>query len=133
MLYSVSCQYAHHEHHESTQLGVMAAADVLRCFDEFNWEDQVLEANRLGKVSPTLSVEDKTNDRLIWVSGYGERDITFVSECRFTGLTRRLFGLLGPGTVTLHTQRFNGKEARRALELFMSDQQLELRRLYEAN
>lgn len=135
MLFKVSAQYAHHEHGESNDLGVKSPADVLKCFDEFDWEHEVSEASRLGGVSPTLSVEDATNRRLIWVSGYGDpKAPTFVSECSFPGMKKRLFGLLGEGLglVELHTEEFNVQQARRAIELFVSDDDAGLPELYGA-
>ena len=136
MLFNVTSQYAHQEHEESTDLGEMSSTAVLKCFDEFDWAHQVKEANHLGKVSPTLSVADTTNRRLIWVSACGEpSSIEFVSECTFPGMKKRLFGLLGegPGMVELHTQQFDLTSARRALELFMSVDETSLRHLYETN
>jgi hypothetical protein len=49
---------------------VMSADDALRPFDAFMWYEQVKEANRLQKCSPTFSI--RATDRLIWVSAYGE-------------------------------------------------------------
>ena len=134
MTFKVTCQYAHQDHNESTDLGLMSPAEVLRCFDEFDWEHEITEANRLGKVSPTLSVEDAANRRLIWVSGYDDpKSPTFVSECTFPGMKKRLFGLLGEGlgVVELHTQEFDSRQARRALELFVSNNEAGLRQLYD--
>ena len=135
MVFQVSAQYAHQEHTEQIELGVKSPEDVLKCFDEFDWEHQVSEASRLEKVSPTLSVEDAASQRLIWVSGYGDAKFpTFVSECTFTGLKKRLFGLLGEGLgrVELHTDELNLQQARRALELFVANDEAGLRELYEA-
>ena len=134
MLFKVSAEYAHHEHGESTDLGVRSPADVLKCFDEFDWAHEISEAARLGRVSPTMSVEDTTNRRLIWVSGYVDPKFpTFVSECSFPGMKKRLFGLLGEGmgVVELHTQEFDVRQARRAFELFVSSDEAGLRELYE--
>jgi hypothetical protein len=133
MLFNVNGQYAHQEHMESSDLGMKSPSEVLTCFDEFGWEHQVSEATRLGKVSPTLSVQDEANRRLIWVSGYGNPKFpTFVSECTFPGVKKRLFGLLGPGIVDLHTEEFDARQARQALELFVSNDEAGLNQLYNS-
>ena len=114
----------------------MSAIDVLKSFDDFDWKNQIMEANRLSKVSPTLSVEDKTNERLIWVSAYGDETyMTFVSECKFRGMKKRFFGLLGegPGLINLYAERFDMPQARKALELFVANNEAGLRHLYETN
>jgi hypothetical protein len=133
MLFNVNGQYAHQEHMQSSDLGMKSPAEVLTCFDEFGWEHEVSEATRLQKVSPTLSVQDEAERRLIWVSGYGDPKFpTFVSECTFPGLKKRLFGLLhdGPGIVELHTDKFDARQARQALELFVSNDEAGLRLLF---
>jgi hypothetical protein len=134
MLFKMSAEYAHHDHGESCDLGVKSPDDVLKCFDEFDWAHEISEASRLEKVSPTLSVEDTINRRLIWVSGYSDPKFpSFVSECSFPGIKKRLFGLLGEGmgVVELHTQEFDVRQARRALELFILNDEAGLRKLYE--
>ncbi|MEQ1765181.1 MAG: hypothetical protein ABL984_18785 [Pyrinomonadaceae bacterium] len=135
MLFEVSAQYSYQDHNESTDLGTKSAADVLKCFDEFDWEHEVSEATRLGKVSPTLSVEDKVGQRLIWVSGYSNPKFpSFVSDCTFPGMAKRFFGLLGEGmgVVELHTEGFNTLQARQALEFFVTNDEAALRQLYQA-
>lgn len=135
MLFEVSAQYAHHEHSESTALGAKSSSEVLRCFDEFNWEREISEAERLERVSPGLSVEDAASKRLIWVSGYGDpKSPTFVSECSFPGMRKRLFGLLGEGMgiVELHSGDFDTAQARQALEFFVSNDEAALRQLYKS-
>jgi hypothetical protein len=118
MAYQVSCQYAHHDHSESEDLGTMESADVLRRFDAFDWSREVVDAQRLGKSAPTLSVEEPSGGRLIWVSAYGDpSSMMFVSQCRLA-------------KVELDTQDFKQGDARRALELFMRGQDEELEALY---
>jgi len=135
MLFKVSvCHHAHQEQMESSDLGVRPPADVLKCFDEFDWTHEISEAIELGR-SATLSVEDATSPRLIWVGGYGDPKFpTFVSECSFPGMKKRLFGFLGEGmgVVELHTQEFDLRQARRAIELFVSNDDAGLRELYES-
>lgn len=132
MEFSVSAQYAHQEHSESVHEGKMSSTAVLRFFDNFDWASQVSEASRLNKVSPTLSVEDTTNDRLIWVSGYEDsQKILFVSECTFKVPKTFFFGLINwQGVFRLNTQDFLEEAARNALEFFMKNDETALRDLY---
>lgn len=103
----------------------------MRAFDEFDWSRQVVEANRLEKCAPTLSVTEPSTERLIWVSAYGdESSLAFVSECKITEMKKRLFGSQGPRAVELRTQTFQASDARRALELFMRGADGELQALY---
>lgn len=46
MLFKVSAEYAHHKHEESSDLGVTSPADVLKCFDEFDWAHEISEASK---------------------------------------------------------------------------------------
>lgn len=130
MHYSVSCQYAHHQHEESTDLGVMNAVDALRTFDDFKWSEQLEEANHLQKCSPTVSI--KAGERLIWVSVYGAPAApTFVSECSFPGVKKKLFGLMQVrGTVNLHADELTFEQSRTAVELFLNGDEDALRSLY---
>ena len=132
MPYAVSCQYAHHDHSESVDLGSLESNDVMREFDRFNWSKQVEEAGRLQKCAPTFAVEDKPGNRLIWVSAYGDPQApTFVSECRFPQTRKALFGLLTYDAVTnLHTNDFSLEAARRALENFVAGANDDLQALY---
>jgi len=114
MTYSVTCQYAHHDHSESEDLGNKRALEVLQIFDQFPWSEQVEEANRLEKCSPTLSVDDKANRRLIWVSAYGAAaELVYVSECSFPGMKKALFGLIErTGIVAFQKDGFTQNQAR---------------------
>ena len=132
MEYAVSCQYAHHDHTESVDLGSLESVGVLQEFDKFDWRKQAEEANRLQKCAPTLSVEDKPGKRLIWVSAYGESGkLMFVSECRFTQVKKTLFGLFEhEAIVDLHTNDFSLDMARRALWHFLNGAHDDLQALY---
>lgn len=93
MNFEVSCQYAHHNVNQSVSLGSMQPENVLIAFDEFDWRGQVVEGNRLQGISPTFSVEEPSEDRLIWVSGYGEpENMCFVSECTVERLKKVFLG-----------------------------------------
>ena len=96
----------------------MASADVLRRFDAFDWSREVVDAQRLGKSAPTLSVQEPSSGRLIWVSAYGDpHSPKFVSQCKLARLD-------------LDTQDFERGDARKALELFMRGADGELEALY---
>jgi len=134
MKFEVSCQYAHHNANESVSFGSMLPDSVLRAFDEFDWQGQVIEANRLQGISPTFSVEDPSEKRLIWVSGYGKPErIKFVSECTVRRAKKVFFGLMERERAVEigHTETFTRDQARRVLELFMSDSESELRSFYK--
>jgi|SRR5687767_3931484 len=130
MNYSVSCQYAHHQHDESSDLGVMSAVDALQAFDAFRWSEQVRETNRLQKCAPTFSIS--AGERLIWVSAYGEPSTPiFISECSFPGTKRILFGLMQvQGTVHLRANEWTLERSRSAVERFLSGEEDALRALY---
>ena len=65
----------------------MGSDDVLRRFDAFDWSREVVDAQRLGKSAPTLSIEESASGRLIWVSAYGDpSSMMFVSQCRLAKL-----------------------------------------------
>lgn len=130
MNYSVSCQYAHHQHEESSDLGVMSAVDALQAFDSFKWAEQVEEANRVERCAPTFSIS--AGDRLIWVSAYGEPAAPiFISECSFPGAKRILFGLMKvQGTVNLRADKWTLEQSRRSVERFLSGEEEALRALY---
>ena len=120
---------------ESVNLGSMSPESVLRAFDEFDWRGQVAEATRLQGVSPTLSVEDLSGKRLIWVSGYGEpENISFVSEYTVRRPEKSFFGVIERERAIEigSTQTFTQTQARRALELFAANSESELRSLYES-
>ena len=126
-------QFAHHTHEEfDTRVGVNTN-DVLRAFDSFDWAGETKKAESLQRVSPTLSVESDTKDRLIWVSSVaGPPGLEFISESTFPGEVRKFFGLSkGLGTVHLSTQKFDTTQAREALRLFLSDSYSDLRELYK--
>jgi hypothetical protein len=126
-------QFAHHTHDECDTRHNVNRADVLQAFDDFDWAGETKKAESLQRVSPTLSVESDTKDRLIWVSSVaGSNDLEFISECRFPGEVRKFFGLSkGLGTVELTTQSFDTAQAKEALRLFLSESHSELRELYK--
>jgi hypothetical protein len=130
MNYSVSCQYAHHQHDESGDLRVMSAIETLQAFDAFSWSEQVSEANRLQKSAPTFSIS--AGERLIWVSAYGDPSTPiFISECSFPGVKRILFDFIQKrGTVHLRANEWTLEQSRRAVERFLSGEDDALRALY---
>ena len=96
----------------------MESADVLRAFDTFDWSREVVEAQRLGKCAPTLSVEESSGNWMIWVSAYGDPDsLMFVSQCKLA-------------RIDLDTQDFKQGDARKALEFFLRGAEGELKTLY---
>ncbi len=128
--YNYSIQRAHHDRTESDRYSG-SGADILRAFDDFDWNDEVTKANETQKCSPTVSVEGP-DGKLVWVSGYGEPGaVEFVSEYRFHGTRSILFGLMkSEGNVSLDTQSFSQDQARKALELFVNADYSALESLY---
>ena len=51
--------------------------DALEAFDRFLWNDQLAEAEQLALCSPTISIEDDGNDRLLWASIVGDDEFQF--------------------------------------------------------
>jgi hypothetical protein len=133
MALNLFLQFAHHTHDEFETLRGVTPNQVLRAFDEFDWTGETRRADTLQRVSPTLSVESDTKDRLIWVSSVaGVAGLEFISECSFPGEVRKFFGLSkGFGTVRLSTQTFNAIQAREALRLFVTESYSPLRELYQ--
>ncbi|WNO11479.1 hypothetical protein [Teredinibacter sp. KSP-S5-2] len=131
-MYRLTMEYAHHNHGESEDLGLFGAEEALDYFDKFDWKLEVERANELQRVSPTLSIKDEQNSRLIWLSAYGSSSShDFVSECSFPGMVSHLFGLVKKnGMVFLHHDGFNRNDARKAIQCFVAWSEDELRRLY---
>jgi hypothetical protein len=133
MAFDLHLQFAHHTHDQFDTLCRLTTNEVLQAFDSFDWAGETKKAESLQRVSPTLSVESDTKDRLIWVSSVaGPGRLEFISECRFPGEVRKFFGLSkGLGTVKLATQNFDAPQAREAIRLFLGDAFSELRELYK--
>lgn len=125
-------QYAHNTHDESTDKPISNPSDALVAFDDFDWKNQVEEANKNKKCAPTLSLILEINKEFIWVSVGGERQsMFFVSECHFPGEVSAWFGLSKKqGIVNLFTQSFSKETARKAIELFINKDHAALRKLY---
>jgi hypothetical protein len=125
-------QYAHHEADESESRIIKLEAEVLKAFDEFEWSREIVEAEKLKKCSPTLSLVLNRSDHLIWVSGFGEpQEPKFISNCRFPG---QIPGFLGfgkrDGVVDLHADSLSLELARLALDHFAQNRHDQLRALY---
>jgi hypothetical protein len=125
-------QYAHHSHSESEDRNIKTSSDALSAFDEFDWSGEVKKASELEKCSPTLSVIIKSDEEYVWVSGYSDNDNPiFVSECFFPGEVSAWFGFSKKqGTVNLSADAFSLKQARKAIEYFISKDHSSLRELY---
>lgn len=126
-------QYAHNTYEESETKTISDAQEVLKAFDEFDWNGEVQKANELKKCSPTLTLLLDSHEYMIWVSAWGEKNVGgFVSECHFPG---EVSGFLGfgkkQGVVSLHANNFSTKQAREALSLFIAGSHSELRALYK--
>ncbi|MEM7359890.1 MAG: hypothetical protein AAF431_12390 [Pseudomonadota bacterium] len=126
-------QFAHHEFDESESRPLARIDEALIAFDDFDWADQIKQANELKKCSPTLSLILERNKHMIWVSGFGNNaESGFVSECCFPGEVPRFLGFgRKQGTVSLYSQNLSHQQARKALELFINRAYEELSSLYE--
>ncbi|MEP7706826.1 hypothetical protein [Paraglaciecola sp. 25GB23A] len=125
-------QYAHHAHDESIDKPIANPMDALTAFDNFDWDTQVEDANRLNKCAPTISLVYEKDKKLIWVSAGGDkRSMFFVSECYFPGEVSAWFGFSKKqGTVSLFTQSFSKENARKAIELFIKEDFAALQEFY---
>lgn len=132
-MYKITMEYAHHSHGESDELGFMSGQEAIEFFENFDWKSEIIKANELQKVSPTLSLADNQGKRFIWVSGFGDPvSPEFVSDCSFPGEVSSLFGLVKKqGTVSLSASGFGKVSAKKALELFVAKNEKELRELYK--
>lgn len=94
---------------------------ALKHFDDFKWEEQAKEAEKLQRTSPTLSLEPHKSKELFWVSvGLDPRmGVFFVSDCYVLG-QKRLFGLIPyQGLLNFHSQNLTLQSAREALVHFL--------------
>ncbi|MBT1063508.1 hypothetical protein KJY73_07975 [Bowmanella sp. Y26] len=125
-------QYAHNTHDESKDMPIINPMDALAAFDDFDWELQVEEANRVQKCAPTISLILEVDKEFIWVSAGGDRQSMFLySEYHFPGEVGAWFGLSKKqGTVSLFNQSFSKENASKALELFIKKDNSALRELY---
>ncbi len=131
-MYNVTVQYSHHTDNQKERLGEMDLAKALETYDGFDWIGEVERADKLQKSAPTLAFEDKAKGKLLWLSAYAPRgSLLFVSECNFPGEVTKLFGLLKrQGTVKLSSGDLTTGQAREAIELFYTDADKALRKLY---
>jgi hypothetical protein len=118
--YSYSVQTAEFDPSRVDERGTANAREILAGFDAFDWPGQVDAANRLQKCSPTFSVKDVDEDRLLWVSGIGDSSgVSFINGYTYIGEIRRMFGLVrSRGPVGAPTRELSLAEARQAVELF---------------
>lgn len=125
-------QFAHHTHDEFEEKNNLSPSEMLQEFDDYDWDAETERALELEKVAPTLSIESRSKDKLIWVSSVGSRgNLEFISECHFPGEVSAWFGFGKKlGVVSLETQTFSKSEARKALELFLNKDFDQLRKQY---
>ena len=118
--YSYSVQYAEFDPSQVDERGSADAREILAGFDAFDWPGQVDAANRLRKCSPTFSVKNVDEDRLLWVSGIGDsRGVSFINGYTYIGDIRRFFGLArSRGPVEAPTRQLSLAEAREAVAFF---------------
>ncbi|MDH5433254.1 MAG: hypothetical protein OEY19_04865 [Gammaproteobacteria bacterium] len=102
-------------------------------FDSVDWKKELILANKIQEVSPTLSYEYIDDSRLLWVSICNAENVNlanFVSECTIPWETSSFFGLIKNKIVTLDTSSFTMKQARKAFELFVKEDYQALIELY---
>lgn len=131
-MYAVTVQHAYDDTGRSEPLGAMDLSSALATFDKLDWMGEAEQADRLKRYAPTLAFEDDATGKLLWLSGYvpGGK-LFFVSECRFPGEVRKLFGLRRTkGIVELSTGGFLPEQARKAIELFYAGAHEELKELF---
>ncbi|MCB1647269.1 MAG: hypothetical protein KDI36_17535 [Pseudomonadales bacterium] len=122
-MYLATAQYAQHSHEESVNLKRLTSLkEALDLFDDFDWEGQAVEAQKLQKVSPTLSIQAENGDDLVWVSvGMNPGgSLFFVTECTVQkGMKSILFGLIKrPNYVGSYNDGASKEMARKVIEEF---------------
>lgn len=95
--YTYQVELATHYHGQSDKLGATDFRSFAKSFDDFPWNEQVETADRLGRVSPTLTVNDNARKQALWVSAMREGNgITFLLGHIYKKEVSRFFGLGQP-------------------------------------
>ena len=122
-MYLATAQYAQHSHEESVNLKrITSLKEALDLFDEFDWEGQAAEAEKLQKVSPTLSIQAENDNDFVWVSVGMEPSgsLFFVTDCAVQkGMKSILFGIIKrPNFVGSYNDGASEEMARNVIEEF---------------
>ncbi len=93
-----------------------------------------MDADRLRKCSPTLSVIYEENEEFAWVSVYNSgSELRFVSEAHFPGEVSSWFGFSKKmGTVSLSHDALSYDQAKEVITLFSAKEYEALKSLYES-
>lgn len=70
--FTYQVELATHYHGQSEKKGEISFYEFVGAFDGFPWSEQIELANKLGRVSPTLTVDDNLKNEALWVSAYGD-------------------------------------------------------------
>lgn len=70
--FTYQVELAIHYHGQSEKKGEINYSQFVIAFDEFPWSEQIEMANQLGRVSPTLTVDDNMKNEALWVSAFGD-------------------------------------------------------------
>ena len=128
----LSIQLADHEQNESIEYEDATEEQIFEIFSKIDWESETEKANEIKKVSPTITIEDNSGDKLIWFSSVGDKNkIVFYSECGLPGEVSAWFGFSKKmGTVALHTENFSKSDVVEAIRLFLLSDEVGLKELY---
>jgi len=96
--------------------------EILEVFDDFEWQTQVDEANRLQECSPTLSVKNVDADSEFGLSAVGDSsNFTFITFYFYRGILKSFFGLIKrPAVISVPEVELSFAQARCLLESFLS-------------
>lgn len=72
--FTYQVELAGYDFGQSDQKGQIDSLSFTRNFDEFPWAEQVERANQIGKVAPTLTVDDNVKHEALWVSAMGDKN-----------------------------------------------------------
>jgi hypothetical protein len=70
--FTYQVEMAGYEFGQSDKKGQIDLAAFTKNFEDFPWIDQIEKAKKIGKVSPTLTVDDNEKNQALWVSAMGD-------------------------------------------------------------
>jgi len=128
----LSLQIENKENQEILNFEDLTEKQIVEVFNKIDWVAEIEKATEHKKYSPTLSLEEESEDKLIWFSAVGDKDkYVFYSECGFPGEVPSWFGLSKKiGIISLYTEYFNDTDVVKAIKYFMNNESEKLKKLY---
>jgi hypothetical protein len=95
--FAYQVELAGYEFGQADQKGQTDYRSFTQSFEQFPWIDQIEKANKAGKVSPTLTVNDNEKNEALWVSAMGDSNKhTFLIGHVYPKEIKGLFGFGKP-------------------------------------